>query len=583
MSWIFGCLSENLSEEDSLNFQSIHDKCFTSFGTQKLYLCIGGNKLTGFSSKDSPNFNNGLKGWAVSGVGLLADENSQKIMSSNDWNVKLKDYKFDPSSINGHFIVITWENDSRLKIYNDIVGFKTIYLLNQNKRTIFSTELSWITRLMNSPTIDLSSLGSRWLTFNQLSHNCIIKGVEKLPPAGKAELTSNKIVAQNENWIPQKIESTSESFTRSLVPFLFPKSNDNYPISLGLSGGLDSRTLLSLAFSDKSKKHNENVILHSFGSDSDQDCLVAGEICKKIKNEHTLLTKNTIFDEKFTSELSEYSKDALLVEPVSSIVKNIYFDDEYFRNKIIIDGANGEIARRQFYNRLLLKGWLDLKPRNAKNILTHLTINRSDIFNSEVMEEMEDGCLKDVKNLFEVLPSIERIGRGKFVDLIAIKFRFPNYFGPEQNRLNKRIISYMPFSQVSVIEQAFNLPSSIKRNSRLFYNLISENKPILKEFPLVKNGITYPYGLSTLSAFIYTNLKKRITPPKVINPAYLFYQGLKEYINELVLSAEVRNFAFYDHRKLTKVVDLYYNGDNSVQHQLDWWFTFELWRRSHHL
>jgi hypothetical protein len=583
MSWIFGCLSENFSEDDLRNFQSIHSEPIQLFKTKSFYLTIGGNKNTTWTSKDLNQINSNYKSWMVSGVGLISDNQNQKIMSAKDWAKHLGSNSFDPSKINGHFVVVIWDNNKSIKIYNDLIGFRTIYLLNQSNRIIFSTELAWLTKLVKNPSMNLKAFGSRWLTFNQLSHECLINGIEKLAPGGKIEIGLNKIIVENKNWIPEKIESTSESFTNCLLPFLFPKSYSNFPITLGLSGGLDSRTLLALALSEKDKSLRKNLVVHSFGEKHDPDLVVAAKICKKIGVEHTLLTKNIIYDNNFIDRLSDYSKDALLVEPVSSYIKNIYFDDEYFSNKIVIDGANGEIARRQFYNRLFLKGKFELKTRNVKNILSHLRIYRSDIFNSSAMAEMENGCLVDVENLFETIPPIEIIGREKFVDMIAINFRFPNYFGPEQSRLDKKIISYMPFSQISVLEHAFHLPASLKRNSKLFYNLISKNKPILKKFPLVKNGITYPYGLNSLSAFIFTKLKKRITSPEVFDPAYLFYQSIKEYINDLVESAEVRNFSLYDHDKVSNIVSRFYNGDGSVQSQLDWWFTFELWRQNLHL
>lgn len=582
MSWIFGCLSENLSEDDLRNFQSIHSEPIQLFKTKSLYLTIGGNKNTTCTSKEFNQINSDSKGWMVSGVGLILDDQDQKLMSAEDWAKLLESDSFDSSKINGHFIVVIWDNDRSIRIYNDLIGFKTIYLSNQKNRIIFSTELAWMTKLVKNPIMNLKSFGSRWLTFNQLSHDCLINGIEKLAPGGKIEIGLNKIIVENKNWLPEKIESTSVSFTNCLLPFLFPKSDSNFPITLGLSGGLDSRTLLALALSEKDKSFRKNLVIHSFGEKEDPDLVVATEICKKIGVDHTLLTKN-IYDKNFIDKLSDYSKDALLVEPVTSFIKNIYFDDGYFNNKIVIDGANGEIARRQFYNRLFLKGRFDLKTRNAKNVWNHLRINRSDVFNSEAMAEMENGCLCDIENLFEVIPPIEQIGVEKFIDMIAIKFRFPNYFGPEQSRLDKKIVSYMPFSQISMLEHAFHLPASLKRNSKLFYNLIFQNKPILKKFPLVKNGITYPYGLNSLSAFIYTKLKKRISSPEVFDPTYLFYQSMKEYVKELVLSAGVRNFSLYDHDKVSKIVSRFYNGDRSVQSQLDWWFTFELWKQNLHL
>jgi asparagine synthetase B (glutamine-hydrolysing) len=134
---------------------------------------------------------------------------------------------------NGHFIVIIWDNDKSIKIYNDLIGFRTIYLFNQNHRIIFSTELMWITKLVKNPTINLKAFGSRWLTFNQLSHKCLINGIEKLTPGEKIEIGINKNIIDNKNWIPDKIESTAVSFTNCLLPFLFPESDSNFPITLG--------------------------------------------------------------------------------------------------------------------------------------------------------------------------------------------------------------------------------------------------------------------------------------------------------------------------------------------------------------
>jgi hypothetical protein len=583
MSWIFGCLSENLSEDDLLNLRAVHSDLIQFFKTNSLYLAIGGNNNTTFTSKDLKQINSDSQGWVVSGVGLISEESNHKIMSSKDWANRLESGSFDPSKINGHFIVIIWDNDKSIRIYNDLIGFRTIYLFKQNNRIIFSTEFAWLTKLIKNPAINLKAFGSRWLTFNQLSHECLINGIEKLAPDGKLEIGINKIIRKSNNWIPRKVDAASESFTKCLTPFLFPKSEYDSQISLGLSGGLDSRTLLALILSEKNRKVKKNVTVHSFGEKNDHDLVVAGEICKKIGVEHTLLSAELMYNERFISRLSDYSNDTLLIEPVSSFIKNACFDDDYFTNKIVIDGANGEIARRQFYNRLYLKGKLDLKNRNTKNILRHLRISRADIFNPEAMKEMDDGCLDDVRNLFEVIPDIEIIGIEKFIDLIAIKFRFPNYFGPEQSRLDKKIISYMPFSQTSVLDRVFYLPSSLKKNSRLFYKLIEENKPILKNFPLVKNGITYPYGLSSLSAFIYTKIKRRIAETSAIDPTSIFYQSIKDYVNEIFLSVEVQNFSLYDHVKIKKMVDTYYKGDKSVQSKLDWWFTFELWRRNLHV
>ena len=128
MSWIFGCLSENLSEDDLLNYRAVHCDPIQLFKTASLYLTIGGNDNTTFTSRDLNQNNFDLKGWLVSGIGLIRDHDNQKIMSANDWAKQLESASFDPSKINGHFVVVVWDNDKSIKIYNDLIGFRTIYL-----------------------------------------------------------------------------------------------------------------------------------------------------------------------------------------------------------------------------------------------------------------------------------------------------------------------------------------------------------------------------------------------------------------------------------------------------------------------
>ncbi len=583
MSWIFGCLSENINEDDTRKFHSIHGDPFYVFKNTSFYLTAGGNKNTIFTSKEIDQISNSSQGWLVSGIGLISDGQNQKLMSVGDWGKVLVSSFFDASKINGHFVVIIWGNESSIKIYSDLIGFRTIYLLRLKDKTVFSTELTWLTKFIQNPTINFYAFGSRWLTFNQLSHKCVINGIEKLPPAGMFEIDFDNVIDKTKNWIPQKIDATVKSFSHCLTSFLFPKSNLNFDNSFGLSGGLDSRTLLALALSETNLNPHGKFQVHTFGFENDDDVIIASKICNELKIKQTLLIKELIFGGEFLGKLSVYIKDTLLVEPASCFLKNIYFEDGYFSNRILIDGANGEIARRQFFNRLYVKGKSDLRNRYARNILKYLRMLRADIFILDVMKEMEIGCLSDVESIFEIIPSVQNIGVDRFLDLSAIKFRFPNYFGPEQSRLDKKIISYMPFSQISVIEQAFNLPLSLKKNSHLFYRLVSTHQPILEKFPLVKNDLIYPYGLNSMSAFLYTNLKKRFSFQKNSNHVFHFYHTVKDYVNDLISSIEVQQIPFYDYKKIRKLIDSYYAGNILLQSQVDWWFTFELWRRSLHI
>lgn len=582
MSWIFGCLSENLNEDDSRKFQSIHDDPIHMFKTTSLYISAGGNKKTTFAAKNLNQNNFDFNGWLVSGVGLISEDQNKKIMSAEDWAKLLESDSFDPSKINGHFVVVKWTNDNSIKIYNDLIGIRTIYLFKQRNRIIFSTELTWIIKFVNNPAINIKAFGSRWLTFNQLSYKCLINGIEKLAPGGIIEIRHDQITVENKNWIPRKIESTSESFTNSLIPFLSPKSYSNLPITLGLSGGLDSRTLLSL-YSARENINDKNKFIHTFGESQDPDVKVAKIICSHFDFNYKVFSDDCYWNTNMLNVMKEYAGDALLVEPVSGILKNNYLNDTYFQNKIIIDGAGGEIARKQFLNRLRLKGKRNVLNKNLAGVLKNIFIIRSDIFSPDVMREMKNGCLKDIENLLFTIPEAGKIGFENFIDLMAIKYRFPNYYGPEQSRLDKTIVSFSPFVQHTVLQQIFSLNVNLKKNSVLFHKIIRNWQPRLRQFPLVKDGVTYPYGMSNISASIYTKIKKRLLINNTSAPKNRFFDSLKEYINDLILSSELKHFALYDCKKINGIVEQYYAGKKSLQNQLDWFLTFELWRRAHRI
>lgn len=582
MSWIFGCVSENLSEDDEQKFQQIHDNPIHVYKTTSLYLTTGGNKNTIFTSKDLTHSNIESNDWVVSGVGLISENQNNRIMSAEDWAKLLESDLFDPSKINGHFVVVKCRNDNSIKIYNDLIGFRTIYLFKQRNRIIFSTELTWIIKFVNNPEINIKVFGSRWLTFNQLSHECLINDIQKLAPGGKISIKNDRISVEHLNWIPEKIESTRVSFANCLVPFLFPKSYSNLPITLGLSGGLDSRTLLSL-YSARENNNDKKKFIHTFGEIQDPDVKVAKIICSYFDFNNKVFSDDCYWNINLLNSMKEYARDALLVEPVSGIIKNNYLHDSYFQNKIVIDGAGGEIARQQFLNRLRLKGKGNVLNKNLVGVLKNIFIIRSDIFSPDVMREMKNGCLKDIENLLITIPEASKIGFENFIDLMAIKYRFPNYYGPEQSRLDKTIVSFSPFVQHTVLQQIFSLSVNLKKNSVLFREIIRNWQPKLRQFPLVKDGVTYPYGMSTISASIYTKIKKRLLINNTSTPKNRFFDSLKEYINDLILSSELKHFALYDCKKINAIVEQYYTGKKSLQNQLDWFLTFELWRRAHRI
>ena len=209
-----------------------------------------------------------------------------------------------------------------------------------------------------------------------------------------------------------------------------------------------------------------------------------------------------------------------------------------------------------------------------------MTLHRADIFNSDAIKMMETGTIKQMQWYLDETKTSNSIKDEDFVDLMAIRMRFPNYAGIDQARADSFIINYMPFLQPSVLRNVFHIPMHLKKKGRLFRQIIVRHCPDLTSFPLVKGGTTYPFWFSTVPAHLWTLAKKKLSKPFIDTRIYAMLEMLKEYSLDLVHSQEIQTYPFYDIRKVKSLVERYYNGEQHLVHEIDWWLSFEFWRQS---
>jgi len=133
----------------------------------------------------------------------------------------------------------------------------------------------------------------------------------------------------------------------------------------------------------------------------------------------------------------------------------------------------------------------------------------------------------------------------------------------------------MPFAQSSCLQGLFEIPLRWRRNGRLFKRVIRKNCPDLTRYPLVKNRATYPFYLSGTLAWIWTKIKSQFDPSVI---QFLFV--LKEFIQDIVHSPDVKSYAPYDYPAIVHLVSQFYAGRKELAPEVDWWLTFELWRRT---
>jgi hypothetical protein len=245
----------------------------------------------------------------------------------------------------------------------------------------------------------------------------------------------------------------------------------------------------------------------------------------------------------------------------------------------VVDGAFGEILRRQFMNRLVRRGADAVKARDVGRALEHIQFERAPVFSDEARREMEFGTRRDLAVRLDELPDISKYGVENVVDLWNVHTRLPNFFGYEQARLDELVQSYMPFTHPLVVDAALRIPVNNRKAGRVARRIIARQAPRLRRYPLVKGGVLYPYGMPAVVGMVWVKIQKRFGSASDSTDRTYVLQTLKAYILDRIDSSHVRNYPAYDLSRLDTIAGAYYtNGSHGAQ--LDWWLAFDFWREA---
>jgi hypothetical protein len=573
MSWFFG-ISKSANYSNSISGSiDFHTEVKYSVSLPNLYLVFGGIEETClFELTDDVK----KSGWAVVGLGIQVNEIGARLLGKSDWREILSERKPQTNKLDGHFIALRW-NKEGIELFSDQLGLGTAYYSICDEAVYFSTRMDWISRATKRYDLNFASVGSRWFLFNQLSFNSCVKGIERIGPNANTVIKGNVIVTNESHpWLPEFGNDSADNAIKILESLVNASANCDNIVSLGLSGGFDSRTILAILATMNSDK----FVLHTFGHPLDPDVRIAKKIA------HELELKLQYFNDPFPDPQSlvaiiqDFVAQNLLVEPASSILRLRYYSQQYAKGQMIIDGGFGELSRRQYMNRIVRFGKQALQTYDIEKLLIFMRVSRADIFNPEYTKELEVAASHDLETTLRQMPPISEIEVENFVDLFSVRTRVPNFGGPEQTRSDSYIVNFMPMVQPSYLKAVFKTDLNERKKGQFFRRIIKNHNKHLQHFPLVKSGTTYPFGFSSLTAKVFTKTKNRFRHPFTDPIPDQFLLHLREYVLDLVHSNDVKDWSGYDYKKVLTSVNSYYKGEHHLRPFVDWWLTFELWRRS---
>ena len=568
MSWLFGAVNvptSVLHEARGLIHQTpllLVDDSAAGF-----YLAAGGLDATCLHDPDASID----KGWAVSGVGLRQEMNACSVYHTSDWESALSVQELDTASIYGHYAIIRWDTQG-VHCYIDPLGIRSLFFSRIENGIVFSTRLDWLASLMRAQEINFRVFGSQWLTFNQLSHDCPLYDIERLAAGGYLYVNRTGYYRiTSSQWLPSWRTTHPDDFRSALHAFAKPRLPAQNRLSLGLSGGLDSRLLLACSL-------DEAPALHTFGPSSMPDVQIATAIANDLSLEHRIIHEPVPDEPECLRLLKAHVIQNHAITTASACLGLRYFGKLHHAGLAMIDGGFGEIARRQFLNRVLLQGKKHLLKKTYEAVLPYLYTPRPPLFNQGTQRAMREGALQQFVASWEALPPHNEIGLENKLDLFSIHTRLPNFFGYEQNRLDGCVLNYMPFAQIPVLEFTLGLPLRKRKNGRLFRSLIRHFHKPLTRYPLAKGAARIPFSMNPLLAIGLVKMHKKVnTHPDP--QQHLFLQRLQSFALDLLHSRDVREFEAYDYPVIQEAVEMYYKGQSHHAAFVDWWLAFEVWRR----
>lgn len=584
MSWILGCINKYENQELDLSLFLKRKDILFNFKTNKLHLLAGGNKSNLHYKTENDLILNSSTNWLVIGIGMKSTNNSSILFNNDEWDRFIENPILE--NINGHFVILKW-NVQSMYIYTDVLGMRDIYLLDTKDKIFFSTRIDWIAHF-NKININYKEFGSRWLLLNQLSKKSIFENVVRIVAGKSASINfnDNSIQYEDYNWLPNlngNIFSESE-FKYNLKNILFIRERNNIKnISISLSGGLDSRVLLSLLLNSSNIKWNT----FNIGDLKHPDSIVVKKITDKLKIEHLQIIPDFDFQNSIIDNLIDFSAQSLVSNPISKFLQLGNYNLVQKYDSIVIDGGFGEIWRREFFNKII---WQDRKAKNIYNknfLLNKLSNFRADIFNNDLLNIMKQGCEEQLEEIYDLFPTINDIGLENWFDLLAIKIKLPNYFLHEQSRTDNFVQSFTAFIQISLLKNLFLLPNEIKKNRKLFKNIINDNffskqnyMTSINKFPLVKGDVIYPFYFNSFQMRIWSMIQKKILKKNFIDDIVpTFFNKYKSYVFDLLNSKDIKYSEIYDFDKVNKLINNYYNGNSNLLNSLDWFLSFELFRQ----
>lgn len=495
----------------------------------------------------------------VSGIGtrvVEADEGEVTDLVSNDALLGFAAARDVPGDLGGGLAFL--HHDGRtLWAASDGLGLRNLYAARLGPGALaVATHLDLLAPLLPSVRVDAQAFAGFVAGVHQMSHRALLAGVERLGPGGTARWDGHRLDVQTRHWTPDGLPRRPLS-----VAVRLRENGQRVPLSLGLSGGFDSRVMLGHLLDDRA-----DLRLHTFGQAAHPDVQTALRIAGAVGMDITHVPPPEDDAERLADALDRWAVPTNGVTPASAASRFVYAAPEVIGTRLGVDGGFGEIGRGVFFKHFALA--LLRNPRaDAARYLPYVTAPPP-----WMAADLGAPVADDLREALGALPRFRRAGVRAWMARFAIETLVPGTYGYAQDGYDLHAPMLMPCAAPAFLARVVVDGGG----RRAGYTV----RPDLQRIPLVKGTVVVPFSANLAVQTWRVRRAQRHPVPTMHRFAVAFLRRLEPLVRDWAAAPGLVASGLYDVAWLARAVEDFYGGDDRHASALDAWLSFEAFRRA---
>ncbi len=470
------------------------------------------------------------------------------------------------SKLNGMFAIAIYDKRiDALYLIKDRVGEKPLYLLNDNGRTIFASEIKSILISSGKPKLNPQAL-NQYLAFNYVPPPLtMFEGIHHVMPGHWLKVTRQGI-EQTCWWDLSQVKSEKRSesewierFNHILDDAVRIRLRSDVPFGAFLSGGVDSSSVVGIM--SRHLKEPVNSFCIGFDDPKYDESSYAQEAADRFNARHIMQkVESNLIDlwpmatyhcdqpHGDVSFLPTYKVASLAAEQVKMVLTGDGADElfaGYDKYKNFFTPEIGSLSETEFQHSY------------KDNISLFMTEAREQLFTGDFAEQVGEIDVFDVlQPYYDKASAMDRVNQALYIDMMLL-LPGNNLVKPDRMGMAVSLENRAPFMDYRMMELAFSMPGDIK----------------------LRDGVTKYIYKKAVAPLIGENLAYRKKQMFTVPIGEWFKTDLSDMCHDLLLSSRTisRNIFNYDY--VEKLFKNHCSGDENNTREIRALMALELWFR----